>query len=60
MTCYRAVREDLKSAGADYRDVPAARDRNVVTARVPDDRPQFCRLFADTLAARHGSAASDP
>lgn len=52
MTCYRAVREDLKNAGADYRDQPTVRDGNLVTARVPDDLPQFCVAIAETLTER--------
>lgn len=53
MTCYRAVREDVKNAGAEYVDEPAVRDGNLVTGRVPDDLPQFCALIAETIAERH-------
>lgn len=52
MTCYRAIREDVKNAGAEYVDVPATRDGNIVTGRVPDDLPQFCQLIAETVAER--------
>lgn len=52
MTCYRAVREDVKNAGADYVDEPAVRDGNLVTGRVPDDLPQFCSHVADAIAER--------
>jgi len=50
MTCYRAVKHDVINAGAEYVDEPAVRDGNIVTGRVPDDLPQFCKLIANTLA----------
>ena len=56
MTCYRAIKHDLKNAGATYVDVPAVRDGNIVTGRVPDDLPQFCQLIAETLAAREAES----
>lgn len=56
MTCYRAIREDVKNAGAKYVDEPAVRDGNLVSARVPDDLPQFCSLVAETLAEREAEA----
>lgn len=52
MTCYRAIREDVKRSAAEYVDKPAVRSDNVVTGRVPDDLPEFCRMVAETLAAR--------
>jgi len=50
MTCYAAVRDDLVNAGAIYVDEPAVRDGNIITARVPDDLPEFCRLIIDFLS----------
>jgi protease I len=52
MTCYRAVREDVKNAGAEYVDAPAVRDGNLISGRVPDDLPQFCALVAEAIAER--------
>lgn len=43
VTSYAAVRDDLVNAGADFVDEPAVRDGNIVTARVPDDLPEFCQ-----------------
>lgn len=57
MTCYRAVREDVKNAGAEYVDEPAVRDGNLVTGRVPDDLPQFCSLIAEAIAERETESA---
>ena len=50
MTCYAAVKDDLINAGAIYVDEPAVRDGNIITARVPDDLPEFCRLIIDSLS----------
>ena len=50
MTCYIAVKDDLVNAGAIYVDEPAVRDGNIITARVPDDLPEFCRLIIDSLS----------
>jgi protease I len=43
VTAYAAVRDDLLNAGGTYLDVPAVREGNVVTGRVPDDLPEFCQ-----------------
>ena len=50
MTCYEAVKDDLVNAGAIYVDEPAVKDGNIITARVPDDLPEFCRLIIDSLS----------
>jgi protease I len=42
-TAYIAVRDDLVNAGAEFIDVPAVRDGNILTGRVPDDLPEFCQ-----------------
>lgn len=50
-TGYVAVRDDLVNAGAEFVDVPAVRDGNIVTGRVPDDLPEFCQEIIQALAA---------
>lgn len=49
-TGYVAVRDDLVNAGAEFLDVPAIRDGNIVTGRVPDDLPEFCQEIIQALA----------
>jgi len=49
-TGYVAVRDDLLNAGAEYLDVPAVRDGNIITGRVPDDLPQFCQEIIKALS----------
>ncbi len=43
MTCYKAVRDDVKAAGAKYVDKEVVVDGNLVTSRKPSDLPAFCR-----------------
>ena len=50
-TGYIAVRDDLVNAGAEFVDVPAVTDGNVITGRVPDDLPEFCQEIIMALAA---------
>jgi protease I len=49
-TGYVAVRDDLVNAGAEFVDVPAVRDGNIVTGRVPDDLPEFCHEIIKALS----------
>jgi protease I len=49
-TGYAAVRDDLLNAGAEFVDVPAVRDGNIVTGRVPDDLPEFCQEIIEALS----------
>jgi protease I len=48
-TGYAAVRDDLRNAGAEFVDVPAVRDGNIITGRVPDDLTEFCREIIKAL-----------
>lgn len=45
-----AVRDDLINAGARYVDVPAVREGNIITGRVPNDLPEFCQEIIKALA----------
>lgn len=46
-TCWPALRDDLKAAGADYVDEEVVVDGNLITSRRPEDLPAFCReIFA--------------
>lgn len=42
-TSYRAVKEELKDAGAKYEDTEVVVDGNLVTSRQPGDLPAFMR-----------------
>ena len=47
---YAPVKDDLVNAGAEFLDVPAVRDGNIVTGRVPDDLPEFCQEIIKALS----------
>jgi protease I len=50
VTGVSAVRDDLINAGAEYVDVPAIRDGNIITGRVPNDLPEFCQEIIQALS----------
>jgi protease I len=51
-TCYRAVAEEMKEAGAHYEDREVVVDGNLVTSRQPADLPAFMREFMKLLKSR--------
>ncbi|MHC4119621.1 MAG: type 1 glutamine amidotransferase domain-containing protein [Planctomycetota bacterium] len=48
-TCFMAIRDDIKNAGAEYIDAECVVDGNLITSRMPDDLPAFCRAILDAL-----------
>lgn len=44
-TCWKAIRDDLKAAGAEYLDEEVVTDGNLITSRQPKDLPAFCRTI---------------
>lgn len=48
-TCFSAIRDDVINAGAEYLDQEVVRDGNVITSRMPDDLPAFCREIIQAL-----------
>jgi protease I len=44
------IKDDLINAGAEWMDVPALRDGNLVWGRVVEDIPDFCRELVKALA----------
>jgi protease I len=43
LTSYRAIRDDMINAGANWIDRDVVVDDNLVTSRMPSDLPAFCR-----------------
>jgi protease I len=43
VTCDPGIRDDVRAAGATFRDEAVVRDGSLLTARGPDDLPLFCR-----------------
>jgi protease I len=48
-TCFMALRDDVKNAGAKYVDEECAVDGNLITSRKPDDLPAFCEAILKAL-----------
>lgn len=49
MTSVGAIKTDLINAGAEWVDEAVVRDGNLVTSRVPDDLPEYCREIIGVL-----------
>lgn len=49
VTSYRAVKDDLEFAGANWVDEAVVVDGNLVSSRVPDDLPQFLPAMLEVL-----------
>jgi len=50
-TCFKAIKDDLVHAGAEYVDAEVVVDGNLITSRVPTDLPAFCREVAKALGS---------
>lgn len=51
VTCYRSIKDDVVNAGGNYVDKPVVRDGRLITSRVPDDLPSFCKEIISALSA---------
>ncbi|MGQ9571990.1 MAG: type 1 glutamine amidotransferase domain-containing protein [Dehalococcoidia bacterium] len=51
-TCFHAIVDDVRNAGADYIDAEVVRDGNIITSRQPNDLGAFCREIIGALAER--------
>jgi deglycase len=45
-----AARDDLINAGAEFLDLPAVQDGNIITRRTPNDLPGFHQEIISALA----------
>jgi protease I len=48
-TCFFAIADDIRNAGAIYEDSEVVRDSNLITSRKPEDLPAFCRELIHAL-----------
>ena len=48
-TCFMAIKDDIKNAGAEYIDAECVVDANLITSRKPDDLPAFCSAILKAL-----------
>jgi len=49
VTGFKAIATDLKNAGGNYIDKEVVVDKNLVTSRIPDDLPAFCRSILELI-----------
>jgi protease I len=64
LTCVSVIRDDVINAGANYVDEPVVRDGNLITSRLPNDLPDFCREIKQAIEelperATHDHATHD-
>jgi protease I len=52
VTSFFSIKDDLVHAGAEYVDQEVVVDGNIITSRVPDDLPAFCRAIIAALKAQ--------
>ncbi|VTR96882.1 type 1 glutamine amidotransferase domain-containing protein [Tuwongella immobilis] len=52
VTCHPSIRDDVRFAGANYRDEAVVVDGSLLTGRGNEDLPQFCRSLVAGLAVR--------
>ena len=50
VTSYKAIKTDLKNAGANWLDKEVVVDGNLITSRTPDDLPVFCSELIKALS----------
>jgi protease I len=56
MTSYKAISNDLRNAGADWRDKDVVVDGALVTSRSPEDLPAFCAKMCEVLDQKEGAS----
>ena len=56
VTSYKAIKDDLIHAGAKWTDAEVVVDSNIVTSRMPDDLPAFCREIIKCMSLAHVKA----
>lgn len=49
-TSFHSIRDDMRNAGADWIDEAVVRDGNLISSRVPEDLPAFCRTLIEALS----------
>ena len=58
LTSYYTIQDDLRNAGADWKDEEVVRDQNWVSSRQPSDIQAFNRATADLLTAAQSKKAA--
>lgn len=50
VTSFASIRDDMINAGGDWVDESVVVDGHLISSRVPDDLPAFCRALLEQLA----------
>lgn len=50
LTSYFTIQDDMRNAGAEWRDEQVVQDGNLITSRNPDDLPAFNQALISALA----------
>ena len=58
-TCFMAIKDDIKNAGAEYIDAECVVDGNLITSRKPDDLPAFCTAILKKITAENAESAEE-
>jgi protease I len=56
VTCFSAIKDDVKNAGGDYVDREVVVSGNLITSRKPEDLPDFCREIISALSRKLSAA----
>lgn len=51
-TSYKAIKDDMINAGANWVDEPVVIDRHFISSRSPEDLPQFCPAIIEYLSQK--------
>ena len=49
LTSFYSIKDDMVNAGANWVDEPVVRDGRLITSRIPQDLPFFCREIISVL-----------
>ena len=55
VTCFKAIKDDMVHAGAEYVDQEVVVDGNMISSRMPADLPAFCREISKALKSQTAS-----
>jgi protease I len=52
VTAFKAIKDDMIYAGANFVDKEVVVDGNLITSRMPDDLPEFCKAIIKKLQSQ--------
>jgi len=58
VTCFASIKDDMINAGGRYEDTEVVQDGNLITSRMPDDLPAFCRTIGEALVSTNVTASA--